>query len=491
MNSLAMSHHQDLCLDADALDFTPEVSCATVTPVPKTTRARTSPRTGAPRPSRLTLSLLLRGLGGLVIVAAFLLYLFEGWRDSDDLSRGLLLLGHTLALTLAGLASGHWLHENKGARLFIALALAAVPVNFAFLGGLTYPFLSWDAPGSLTAAASLWTQSQGRLTVAPTLLLTGASLLVLLFSVWLGFRVMARDSVAALSGLYLLSNAALLVPTRAETAISALLIGLALTLGLLGHRLRQRDPALATAEGRFARAVLLLPLLILGGRSLWLYAPDTLFLTALSLLGYLALRFLLTAMAPGSTWRGLIELLALVMAMMVTTLASRALLPLWSPAEELDLPLTAAMLAAMLFDLSRLPGPRARGYQSTAVLFICLSLLLDLAIHGGLALALVTLCVGVITLVFGYGSKARLPFATGLITAIVALAILAMDALDHFSLGGWSALVLLGIGIILTGSALERHGERLKNGLAGWRAHFTGPDGIGADFTGANVTGAD
>lgn len=481
MSTMAMSGHQALCLDADALDFADDAVNRAAARASKRSGAAVSPPAGADpagpsRSSRLTLSLLLRGLGGLVIIAAFMLYLFEGWRDSNDLSRGLLLLGHTVALTLAGLASGHWLHENKGARLFIALALAAVPVNVAFLGGLTYPLLSWDAPGDVTAAASVWTQSQGQLATGSVLLLGGASLLVLVASVWLGFRVMARESVAGLSGLYLLSNAALLVPTRADAPVSALLVGLALTLGVLGAHLRRRDPTLATAEGRFARAVLLLPLLILGGRSLWLYAPDTLFLTSLSLLGYLALRFLLTTMAPASSWRGLVEVLAVAMALLVTLMAGASLASAWSLAEVFYLPLSAVILGALLLDLSRLPGPRGRGYQSAAVLLITLSLLLDLGIHGGLGLALVALIAGVIALGFGYAIKGRLLFATGLITAIAALATLGMEALDHFSLGGWSALVLLGIGIIIAGSLLERHGERLRMGLAGWRAHFAQPD---------------
>ena len=481
MSALALNPNQSLSLDPDALEFPVEAESRSFQNVPEQTPVSPSPAAAQDRApvsqgSAITLSLLLRGFGGLIIVAAFVLFLFEGWRESDDLSRGLLLIGHTLALTLAGLASGHWLHENKGARLFIALALAAVPVNVAFVGGLIYPFLTWDASGSLSAAASVWTQSQGRLAMGPALLLSVGSLLALALSVWLGLRIMARQSVAALSGLYLLANAALLIPTRADVVVSLMLVGLTLTLGLFSLRLRQRDPTLATVEGRFARALLMLPLLILAGRSLWLYAPDALFLTTLSLLGYLALRFTLAAMAPASQWRGLIETLAVIMALFVTTLASGALLPAWPIAEGVHLPLAAGIFATMLLDLSQLSERRRRGYQSTAALLLSLSLLIDLALFGGFALAVVTLVGGLAALGFGYAIRARLLFAIGVMTALSALTTLATDALSHFSLGGWSALVLLGIGIIITGSALERHGERLKTGLAGWRAHFAQAD---------------
>ncbi|WP_156100022.1 hypothetical protein [Nitrosococcus oceani] len=53
---------------------------------------------------------------------------------------------------------GHWLRENKGARLLLLLALVSVPVNFAILGAfiysashvseVTYPvFATWQAEG--------------------------------------------------------------------------------------------------------------------------------------------------------------------------------------------------------------------------------------------------------------------------------------------------------------------------------------------------------
>lgn len=424
-------------------------------------------------PRRNALSRLLRGLGGLIIVAAFVLYLFEGWRESDDLSRALLLLGHTLALTLAGLASGHWLHENKGARLFIALALAAVPVNVAFLGGLTYPVLSGDgATDQLSAATSIWLQSQGRLTLGPALALSAGSLFVLTLSVWLGFRVMARHSVAGLTGLYLVGNAALLVPTRGEAMISVLLVGLTVMLALFSPRLRRRDPALATPEGRLARTVLVLPVLILAGRSLWLYAPDLLFLTTLSLLGYLALRFTLITLGSEHPGRGWVETLALTLAVMVTGLASGALHSVWPLADEVQWPLRAALLAIALLDLAQITPRRAVGYHSTAVIMIDLSVLLDLVLYAGFTLALLALVVGIATLGFGYRQRSRASFGVGVITTLAGLSILADEALAQFSLGSWSALVVLGIGMIIVGSALERCGERLKTDLAGWRAHF-------------------
>ena len=138
----------------------------------------------------LPLSALLRGLGAAVVIGAFVLYLFQGWRGGDDLTRALLLLGHTVALTAAGFGLGHWLREPRGARLFIALALAAMPVSFAFLGGLLYGHIGGAQPDP--AAPGFWQSSPGgALGLGPVLLLTLAATAVLTLAIGIGFLVLA------------------------------------------------------------------------------------------------------------------------------------------------------------------------------------------------------------------------------------------------------------------------------------------------------------
>ena len=359
------------------------------------------------------LSLLLRTLGGLVIVAAFVMYLFQGWREGDDLTRSLLLLGHTAVLTLAGLASGHLLREAKGARLFI-----------------------------------------------------------LTLSIQLGLRIMARRSAWPLTGLYLLANAALLIPTRADLVIAVTLLGLGAVLAARAIRLRRLDPSLATPEGLLARALLALPLLVLGGRSIWLYAPDTLFFTVLGLSGYLALRLAATASAPDSLWRGALEGGALLFAVLVTYLALDGLIETRSVPDVAKAPLAAGVLALLLIDLSTLRSRWSRAYRGAAALVMALATLLDLAAFGGFVNALVSLCVGTLILVYGYDAKARFVFGTGLLTALTGLGVAAHAALSSFTVGGWSALVALGIAIIVAGSIVERYGDGMRTALTRWNRHF-------------------
>jgi hypothetical protein len=425
---------------------------------------------------RISLSTLLRGAGGFVIVAAFVTYLFQGWREGDDLTRYLILLAHTGGLTLTGFALGHLLHEPRGARLFVALGLAAVPVNFAFLGGMTYDSLTWDAIPSTAQHAGDWLASAGTgFSPGVVLPLVAGALLLLAFSVWLAFLVMARRSAPGLSAAYLVANAALLVPTREHAAIAASLIGLVLGLAWTVQRLRRRDPSLATAEGLFARLVLMLPLMVLGGRTLWLYAPDAAFLATLSLVGYLGVRQLARAMWGESAGLGALELVAVVLAGACAWLLLVALADTFGLTHPLVLPAAGAALAALLVDIGSLAPRRRSGYRSAASLALVLTAVGNLTLDAGFDTAFIALVYGLGVLGYGYDARQRMVFALGIITALAGLGVIGHEALSAFSVGGWTLLVALGAVTVIAGSVLERHGPALKAAAARWHRRFA-PD---------------
>ena len=64
---------------------------------------------------------LLRILGAGALIIAMYGFLVRGWQSGNDVSRYLMLLGHTGLLSVIGLASGHWLKEAKSARLLVTL----------------------------------------------------------------------------------------------------------------------------------------------------------------------------------------------------------------------------------------------------------------------------------------------------------------------------------------------------------------------------------
>jgi hypothetical protein len=458
----------------DASEFEPRLASNPGTdPSPRVSGRRTLAQ--VVMENGLTLSSLLRGLGGLVVVAAFVVLLFQGWRDGDDLGRYFLLIGHTLVLTLAGFAAGHLLRESKGARLFIGLALAAVPVNFAFLGGISYPHLTWDP---LQTSLESWRPLGNVQSLAPglALSLTGITVPLLAISIWIGYLVMARRSAWALSGLYLLTNAALLVPSRNSGMISALLLGLGLLLAILVVRLRRRDPSLATPEGVFARAVLVLPLLVMGGRSIWFYAPSGLFFTTLALVGYLALRQALHYVIDTPKWKATVEWGAVVMASISALFAFATLVEIDGLRDGIKLPIAGALLSVLLYDLSTRSTPRVLAYRNASALTVLTALTANQFVVGGLPNALLCLLAGITVLGYGFVAKQRATFFAGLVTALFGMAFAGIDVFAGFTIGGWTGLVLLGVATILAGSLVERHGQRLGAVLIRWHRHFDTAD---------------
>lgn len=429
----------------------------------------------ADNPSRrLTLSTLLRGVGGLVVVIAFTMFLFQGWQEGDLTTRYLLLLGNTLVLSLAGFTIGHWIGEAKGARLFIALALAAVPVNFAFLGGLSYPFWAWDSVAPVVPAGDLWqpTVNIAGLGAAGALWMTLGAAAVLASAVFIGFLVLARRSALPLTATYLAANALLLVPARDQLLISLMLAvaGIAVSLAIVA--LRRRDASLATGEGTFARFALILPLLVLGGRSVWLYAPGELFFATVSFVVYLGLRQAMAAMNPSSGWTRPLEWLAVGLQAFMAGLIFVAVIDGPRSQEAFALPIAGAVFAALLTDLSMLIPGHAKGYRSIAAHVLLGAIGFNLVAFGGLGNAAMTLTGGIAAIAYAYAIRSRMLFGFGALALLVGLGHVAIEAVDEFTLGGWSGLVLIGVATIAVGSLIERHGERLRTLAALWQRHF-------------------
>jgi hypothetical protein len=438
--------------------------------VPPSDDARTSPP-----PERLSLSGLLRGIGAVLIVAAFVTILFQGWRDGDAMTRGTLLLAQTLALTLAGFASGHLLQEPRGARLFIALALAVVPVAFAFLGAVTYPHLAAQPVVPAGLAPSDWLTSGTTMGTGAALVFTAVATVLLALAVRVGFLIMARRSSGMLTALYMVANLGLLVPSRTEVLIAPMLLALALLLGTGVIRLRRRDATLATNEGLFARLVLALPLVVIAGRSLWLYAPDQVFFTSLALLGHLGCRLALAAVDGGERGNGLIETSAVLLAMLTAWFAFLTLAGLHWVADPVSLPVAAGVLALLLADLSRPATPRAQGYRTAAAMVMAAAMVLDLVLYGGIALATIALAVGILVLAYGYMTRRGTVFAAGILCALFGLLATVHATLMTFSIGGWTILVLVGIATIIAGSALDRSGFRTMAAVEQWNRRFARP----------------
>lgn len=410
---------------------------------------------------------LLRILGTTALLVAMYSFLVKGWNSGGDVYRYLLMLVHTGAMTAIGLTSGHWLKEGKGARLLLTLALVSVSANFAILGAfifsqtpaaaaVNYPgYVAWSV-GSLSAA----------------LMVTGGALIVLLPVVLLGFRVLTRSMSSRLAVLYLISNAALLVPLRDPYLVGYMVGGLSLFVLVFSGKTAQQNVSAKTHEGMMALVLQYLPIAVLLCRNLWLYAPDLFLLTILALTLFFALRQVSIRLGGFHAIRSLVELVSVLPALgfgagLGATIAENGFV-----ASELILPVATLATACLIYEISARAQQGGILYRTLSVAVLCTGLLANLLFLGGVLAAMMSAVIGITVAVHGYVQQQRIVFGGGMVTMCVGLGYQLYYATQIFHLGSWASLAVLGMAAIVVGSTIECHGCRIKLMLSAWKTKY-------------------
>jgi hypothetical protein len=400
---------------------------------------------------------LLRLLGTGVLIIAMYSFLAKGWQSGNDMFRYLIMLGHTGLLAAIGLASGHWLKEGKGARLLLALALASVPANFAILGAFIYSqtanlgaaiyphYVAWSVD-SLTSALSI----------------TAGALLVLIPVVWLGFMVLARSMWRQLAALFILSNAALLLPLRDPQLIALLVLAFAGINIAFSNTMSKQQIAARTQEGITALALQFLPLTILMVRSLWLYSMDLFLLNVMAASTFIIMRQASLYLLPDSRSRHIVDALSVAPAIVMTPLFSFALAETQMIADALLLPAGAMVSATMLYDISRRSPKYGGGYRSIAVIGLLLLMLTNLVWEESILAALACVVSGAVLLTVGFRHHYRNVFAGGFVLIAFGMADQLFALLEKFDLGSWATLAVLGVCAIVLASLIESQRGKIR-----------------------------
>ena len=407
---------------------------------------------------------LLRILGAAAVVIAMYSFLAKGWQNGNDVFRYLLMLGHSAAMAVIGLASGHWLKENKGARLLLILSLVSVPANFAILGAFVYS----QTPGvdvSLYPHYVAWTVNS----LQTALLTTGGAVLVLIPIIFIGFTVLARSMSRKLSLLFLFSNAALLLPLRDPQLIGLLALALTLCTVALSRRTAHNHSAAKTREGITALGLQLLPLAVLMGRSLWLYSADLFLITVACLTAYFILRQISLYLEPGTRLRDISDMLSLAPAVAVAPVLGVALRDVPFIPLAWMFPLAATVSAALVYDISRRSRNSGGLYRRIAAAGLTLSIIFNLIWYSGVLAAIACIFVGLCLLVSGYRLRQCSFFGGGLFSLSAGVVELFYELVRHFDLGTWVGMAVLGTLSIVIASTLESQGGKFKPRLEAWK----------------------
>ncbi len=209
------------------------------------------PKPSEPSVDADALTRALRVAGAVLVVASASTFMLQHWESSgNDLARYAMLVGQSLLLARGVLRRPHGA-RRQGARTFLALLLATMPVSFAVLGGLVYSQFHVEPLASLPHYASWIAPTQASAVVAVL-----GTLVVLLPLGAVAFLALARARELARVRV-LREQPSLLVPVREPSVIAGLLAVVVLGLLLLdARRLGKLDTleALARAHGAFRRA---------------------------------------------------------------------------------------------------------------------------------------------------------------------------------------------------------------------------------------------
>ena len=408
---------------------------------------------------------LLRMLGASILLIAMYSFLVKGWQDGNDITRYLLMLAHTGVLACIGLFSGHWLKESKGARLLLTLSLVSVTVNFSILGALIYSqtgALAEQYPGYVA-----WTS--GSLQTALTT--TAGSLLVLVPTTFLGFMVLARGMSRKLGMIFLLSNAALLLPLRDTGSIGLLLLALTFSALLLTRRISRKTVEAKTYNGMLALALQFMPIGVLFGRTLWLYSTDTFLLAVLMFTLFILLRQISRMLENKTGVYHFLNGLSLLPAALMTPLLIDSFDSI-QMFNALIIPFAFSISAAMFYDVSRRKLAFAKPVRWISGIIMLFGMGLNMMLHDGFIVSFIAIVTGIFMTVMGYSEKQRSLFISGLVISILGLFGQLYDLFQHFTLESWAGLAVLGVSIIIVASAIDARGRQIQERLMKWKTSF-------------------
>ncbi|MCU7928085.1 MAG: hypothetical protein KZQ97_16810 [Candidatus Thiodiazotropha sp. (ex Dulcina madagascariensis)] len=423
-------------------------------------------RSGFSLQSLLTLPVLLRGAGSMVLIAALSIFLFQHWDSGNDLQRYWMLLGFNTILAFTGFASGRILGEAKGARTFLMLALAAIPINFTILGAFVYTWHPLDNLSASYPEFAFWHIADSVPLAIPLI----AGVVVAMIVSWLGFLVLARRSALRLAAFSLLANAALLIPVRSADNIAWLLLILVPALAYATLVAIRANPGLKTFEGRIAKLLVWIPVGLILGRTLWLYSISTFLILILFVMTWALLRILAQTLTRQQVWRQWIEHLSLVAGVGIALSIASLAVEHWGVETTTAIHLFAYTLAGLTIELSLRASSSRITYRQIAALTLIAAPLLALSLYGSAANAALCMGNGLAILAFGYIMEKRFLLALGLIAFLAGLGFQIWHAIVLFDLGGWGSLAALGTLSILAGSVVEKFGTLMKqrlNGFAG------------------------
>lgn len=408
-----------------------------------------------------SVSEVLRIFGACAVVASMTLFLLNGWAEGNDINRYLKLLTQTGLLTVAGFVLSYALKENKGARLFFALALMSVVANFTILGSLTYSLFQLD--GNLINYPSMVTWTVVNVSSFWPVFI--AAVIALAVLARFSFSIFARAIATPLSIGFIAMNALLLIPVRSSILVSLVALVAIGFASFLVKKLSQNEKVVFTKETKFAFALMFAPALLIVARAVCLYKIDEVMMVLLSGLLYAFLRFIVPRVSEVSLTGFMLRVIQFCTGLVFTVSVVSLLPNLFDSFNALVFSILALGLSLDQIHHTRHAKLKQNILSVTTVIIVGLNL--SLALTGNdmlIQLFSVLISAGLFYIANHFVTaeyQNRASKLTAIVGTLISIAVLFMHVVDLIDLGNWMLIGIAGASFIVLGSLYERFGLSL------------------------------
>jgi len=397
----------------------------------------------------------LRWGGGGILTAAAIAFMFEGVYSFAPMTRHWTMLALCGLLSVLGVFTGNALKEEKGARAFLGFAAASFPVLASQLGAMFFSIF-YQSPAGMPHPLIFSLVSLS--TVATVTILT---LIATLPASYLAFRILARSQAVVMTVVFSLANLCIVLPVR-EGIWLTFLTAVVMCGILWGDCVRfSRDFRLESFEGRVARLLLTSPLLVIIGRSFF-YSPGSAYYGVLLGLAGVYCAFHLGRIVEQTTMRKACQLVGIA-AMIIGWLT--CLLPMLDTialGDGMQVYLVLLPIALVLGAMSLMvEGRDAVSYHHAAALVALVNVLLAHWFEATAMVSIAGVVVAICSLVAGILVAEKPVLIFGVMAAVLSLGNFCLQALRLHSNFAWAALAVIGIGVMLSASLLEKRSPRV------------------------------
>lgn len=396
----------------------------------------------------------LRWTGVLILGVAIIDFMAQGLDDWAPAYRYWIMPGFSVLLALCGLLCGYRWKETLGARLFFGLATVFMPVQISQIGAMLHTHFQ----GVPLHYSGWWTYEDISLRLIGVNLIFTA--LVTVPIAYTGFSILARRQVKRLMSAFILGCACLLIPVRETSFISLLLAGLFFILIGLDRRYLRADEVMNLPEGIAARLILWVPFLVILGRSF--FYPWSAVATSI-LLGLASVLLLcdLKRWLRSSFGSRLCELGGTLCAIASWLFLTGGVYERVHVEDSAKMLLSTLPVAGGLLVLSTRIDHYRTSYRLLGALIASGVTLMYLLDEQTALASFVCLLTGIGLNLAGLRFKEKIPFALGLISLLGGISYYLRYLTDIYQASPWLCLSLLGIGILLLASSIEKKEKRL------------------------------